>query len=263
MKFKLGCDPEIFLQDAAGALIASCDRIGGSKEFPRPLPIGDGFAVQEDNVAIEFNTPPAEDANEFSNNISKTIEYLSGLIGEQGLRFNHSSAQYFPDEQLWHPMASVFGCDPDFNAWLNGARNPAPKADDHRLRSAGGHVHVGIQVNKRAEVISIVQLMDLMLGVPSTLQDQGALRKKLYGKAGAFRFKPYGLEYRTLSNYWVFDDTYRQWVWRATERAIQAHEDKMLFLDDKDHILEAINNDNKDAARWLVDKYNLDVVHHA
>ena len=35
------------------------------------------------------------------------------------------------------------------------------------------------------------------------LMHNDPLRRKLYGRAGRFRVKPYGLEYRTLDNYWL------------------------------------------------------------
>ena len=47
MKIKLGCDPEAFLINMEGQLKSSIGKIGGSKDWPRPLfDLGDGFAVQ-------------------------------------------------------------------------------------------------------------------------------------------------------------------------------------------------------------------------
>ena len=82
------------------------------------------------------------------------------------------------------------------------------------------------------------------------------MRKKLYGKAGAYRPKPYGLEYRSLSNFWVFDDKLIRWVWRNTERALHAGD----VSHEMDRILEAVNNGNKDVAKALINDYNLEVV---
>ena len=55
----------------------------------------------------------------------------------------------------------------------------------------------------------------------SVIADQGHLRKQLYGKAGAFRPKPYGVEYRVLSNFWIFDKEKTNTVWNLTERAVE------------------------------------------
>ncbi len=45
--------------------------------------------------------------------------------------------------------------------------------------------------------------MDAYLGMPSILWGNNSVRRKLYGKAGAFRFKSYGCEYRTPDNAWL------------------------------------------------------------
>lgn len=257
---KIGCDPEIFLVDAAGAFVSSIGKIGGSKENPRPLAVlGDGFAVQEDNVAIEFNIPAAGDAAELKHNIKSVREYLLQQVGTMGLAFSQLSAVIFPDEQLMHPEALVFGCDPDFSAWDGGKVNPKPRAEDWRLRSCGGHVHVGERIGNKEALIDLIKWMDLYLGVPSVLLDKGELRKQLYGKAGAYRPKPYGGEYRTLSNFWIWDDKLIDWVWKATAAAVDCWkwQDDTIIAEEGPLILQAINENNKDAAMFLCDKHNL------
>lgn len=259
--FKLGADPEIFLQDASMAFISAIDKIGGSKENPRPLPIGEGFAVQEDNVAIEYNIPASDSRLAFTNNIGRVMSYLSDHISTMGLQFSNVSATLFPITQLNDPRALEFGCDPDFNAWRKGKRNPRPKSVDPTLRTCGGHVHVGHKFNSEEDVITFIKHMDLFLGIPAVLMDNGQLRKELYGKAGAFRFKPYGCEYRSLSNFWVFDGKLSDWVWDATAMAMDAWQRKAFDIDDdRTLILESINNNNKLMAERLIDKYSLKVV---
>lgn len=259
MKFKLGCDPELFLADATGKLRASCGKIGGSKHAPQPLPIGDGYCVQEDNVAIEFNIPPAANAKEFVSSIHKTLDFLTqGVKRMHNFHIVNMSAASFPKDELVDPAALEFGCDPDYNAWTL-ARNPRPKADDETLRSCGGHVHVGLE-GQVIDRIQLIRTMDLYLGVPSVLMDKGELRKKLYGKGGAFREKPYGVEYRTLSNFWVFDERLTQWVWNNTEKAINAVGARFATDNYKDSILDAIDNNNKEAAAYLVKELKLEAL---
>jgi hypothetical protein len=263
--FKLGADPEIFLQDAASAYVSAIDKIGGSKEQPKPLPIGEGFAVQEDNVAIEYNIPASDSRHAFTNNIGKAMSYLSDTVAAMGLRFSHESAVSYPASELADLRALTFGCDPDFNAWRKGKRNPRPKASDHALRTCGGHVHIGgatgSPFQSEEEVINFIKHMDLFLGIPSVLMDKGELRKELYGKAGAFRYKNYGCEYRSLSNFWIFDEKLTNWVWDSTAMAMTAWQGNAFDIDsDKDLIIESINNNNKLMAERLVDKYSLLVV---
>jgi hypothetical protein len=44
-----------------------------------------------------------------------------------------------------------------------------------------------------------------------------ALRRELYGKAGAFRPKPYGVEYRVLSNRWLNSEALIRWVYNQSQ----------------------------------------------
>lgn len=259
-KILLGCDPEMFLCNIQGELKSSIGLVGGSKVDPLPLPLGPGFAVQEDNVAVEFNIPPASDAKEFINSINQTIRFLGDVVRDNyGLRISPLSAASFPHDQLMDPAALEFGCDPDYNAYT-GRRNPRPKADDAALRSCGGHIHVGYD-KKAIDHKRIIRMMDLHLGVPSILMDEGDLRKKLYGKAGAYREKNYGVEYRTLSNFWIFQDRLIEWAWNNTERAVVAADAQFaLSEDDEACIVSCINSNDKTSAKQLVERFELEVV---
>lgn len=260
--FKLGADPELFMKDAAEVFYSAVDTVGGTKVFPRPLDIGDGFAVQEDNVAVEFNIPPAESRQQFITNIQRAMAVLSDEVSKFNCHFvNVSATTEFPDFMLQHPNAQEFGCDPDYNAWT-GRRNPRPKAGDNRLRTCGGHVHIGHKFDRHGwDLISFIKYMDLFLGVPAKIMDHGKQRMELYGKAGAYRFKPYGGEYRVLSNFWVFEDKYTGWVWDATDKAMKAWQEKQIDIDGEGPmILEAINNNNTRMAEALIQRHNLLVV---
>lgn len=262
MDFLLGADPEIFLVDAAGALVSSIGKIGGTKEEPKPLAIGDGYAVQEDNVAIEFNIPPAQSESEFVMCIQNATEFLRNeVLAAQGLAFSQLSAASFPPKELRSPAAKVFGCDPDFNAWT-GKRNPKPKAEDKTLRSCGGHLHVGFDgFQSEEDVRRFIKYCDLHLSIPAVLMDTGELRKKLYGKAGAFRYKPYGCEYRSLSNFWVFDPKLTAWAHKAVDRALADYQQDRYFIDENaNNIIGTINNNDKEMANQFVKYYDLECV---
>ena len=255
---KIGADPELFLMDAGRSFVSAIGLIGGSKDFPRPLPeLGKGFAVQEDNVALEYNIPAASSPKQLVKNINDIMEYLKKQVETMGLSFSKDSAAFFPQAQLQHPLALEFGCDPDFNAWT-GDVNPKPKAPDPTLRSCGGHVHIGEEMD---DVAAVMRRCDLFLAVPSVLMDKGQLRKQLYGKAGAFRPKSYGGEYRVLSNFWVFDSALIEWVFNNTRLALDAKHLKVE--EEQEAIIDAINNNNAEAASFLINKYSIPVVMNA
>ena len=62
MYVTLGTDTELFAVDKEGNPKSLCGLIGGTKKKPNPFSklLSKQFAYQEDNVAIEFNIPPAD-----------------------------------------------------------------------------------------------------------------------------------------------------------------------------------------------------------
>ncbi len=112
-------------------------------------------------------------------------------------------------------------------------------------------MHVGCQtaINKPLEVI---KAMDIFLGVPSIFLDGDKERRKLYGGAGAHRVKPYGVEYRTLSNFWLWEDWTKLWVFQQTERAINfVKSGKEIPRHHGTIIRKAINNGDEKAAAFI------------
>src|SRR5689334_8300188 len=103
-----GCDPEIFLKDASGNIKSAIGLFGGTKEKPEPLKtLGDGYAVQEDNVLKEFNIPPAPNPTIFVNSVQKTVDLLSKRAAKHGLSFANGSAYSLHPDELTHPRAKV------------------------------------------------------------------------------------------------------------------------------------------------------------
>ena len=102
LQFSIGCDPEVFVGDTIPRSVIG--KVGGSKENPMPLPIGEGFCVQEDNVAMEFNIPPSKNKEEFVSNIVKATDFLENVVAAQhGWKFDKRSAISFAMEELDDP----------------------------------------------------------------------------------------------------------------------------------------------------------------
>jgi hypothetical protein len=252
-KFLIGADPEFFIKNKYGSYKSAVGLIGGSKE--KPLAIDkDGHAILEDNVAVEFNIKPAEDVSAFRSSIHKVLDYLREKL--PGYEFSKESAVSFPFEELCTPEAQMFGCEPDYDAWSETI-NQKPQADDPNLRSAGGHIHVGSDIAK-SDPVAVIRAMDLFLGVPSVVMDEGSLRRNLYGKPGSFRFKPYGCEYRTLSNFWIFDDSLIAWAYSGTQRALDFVSSGQKINEELGSaIQDCINNNNIGLANNLIKHYKL------
>lgn len=256
--FSIGCDPEMFVRDIDTKELFPCIGIlGGTKEAP--IPVNNG-AVQEDNVMAEFNVTPATSADEFVSNIMSVRKQIRVLLKAFNLEEHIIGSAHFPMNKLTHPQALVFGCEPDYNAWT-GHQNPRPGGAPATLRTAGGHIHVGNELVVDAPE-AFVQLLDLLIGVPSVIFDQDSERRQLYGKAGAFRFKPYGAEYRTVSNFWIKEVESIKWVYKQvstavtiTENVLAGYKPSTWGINDVNLQLaqRAINENNKNLAAYLID----------
>lgn len=256
VKFRLGCDPEVFTVDAqTGKFLSIIGCIGAGKENPLQVPdLPNGFTLQEDNVAMEFGIPPAASADEFVAHIQTVLK--AGLSKIPGRAFSNLSCTIFPEDQMQDPLAYIFGCEPDFNAWT-GEENPKPKPPHPLMRSAGGHVHIETKQDPK----NVGRSFDLFCVVPSLFMDRGGdKRRPIYGRAGAIRFKPYGVECRALSNFWIFDEKLIRWVWKNTERSLAfAQVYPEAFEIHGNSIQKAINNNDLHIAEKLVKEFDLDV----
>ncbi len=227
-----GADPELFLRDSkTQEPVTSIGLIGGTKTNPRS--IGDGYAVQEDNVAVEFNIPPAKSSKEFKNSLLHVLNYLNETLNPQGLSLDISPTMDFSHEQLEHPQAQELGCEPDYNAWTRDV-NPRPTAPP-TLRSSGGHLHIGYDTPNVETSLELIKAHDLFCGVASIMYDGDVRRREVYGKAGAHRIKSYGVEYRTLSNFWIKTPELMEWLYAQSEKAV-------AFVNDGNVIDEATGN---------------------
>ncbi len=251
-----GCDPEVFLCSHDGTPVSSIGRIGGTKMEPLPID-GDGNAVQEDNVAVEFNTPPCHTVEDYIKHIRTNLSYITDRATEQGLLVNITPSLVFPDDELRHPDAKVFGCEPDYNAYKDGEPNPRPRADDANLRSAGGHIHVQID-DPDMDIHDVVKAMDVFVSLPLMRHDKDTRRRSLYGKPGAYRKKPYGVEYRTPSNVWITSDELIRMVWSDTDRAVDYVKNGGRVSPEQGvRIQRAINTSNMELAEELMAEFGV------
>lgn len=253
MRVTIGADPELFLVDMDGRHISAIGQIGGSKDKPRL--IGQDCSVQEDGVAVEFGFSPAETADQFVNRCNYALEYLTNHALERGLFLNVKASVTFHPDELRHPSAQVSGCDPDYNVWT-GAENPRPPLKKSGLRAAGGHVHIGVD-DENLDRTLLVKWCDICLGLHSVLEDEDTERKKLYGRAGAFRPKPYGVEYRSLSNYWIRSPELMRKVFTRAKLAVERTQYNWGVDDDSEAIQNAINNNDKKEADRLIGQFGV------
>ncbi len=246
----IGADPELFVEDKNGNIISAEGMIGGTKENPKKIS-KKGHAIQEDNIMVEFNIPPSYSEDEFVSNLNQVEEYLNTMLRlKNNCKLNYNASAELDEKYLNTEQAKMFGCEPDFNVYLKDI-NPCPNPNTN-LRTCGGHIHIGYK-NPDFEVSeNIVHAMDILLGLPSVELDKDNRRKEMYGLAGCFRPKDYGVEYRSLSNFWLKTNKLKRWVYKKTMEALDLVESGLIpelinkFGTD---IKEAIDTNNLELAK--------------
>lgn len=96
----------------------------------------------------------------------------------------------------------------------------------------------------------------MYLGIPSVVMDPDTKRRTLYGKAGDFRLKAYGVEYRTLSSYFISSQETLEFVWNGIMKAINAYNYNLPLIS-AETVQNTINNSDVETAKHLIEKYNL------
>lgn len=234
--FKIGADPELFVLDQNGEAVSAAGLIPGTKA--EPYKVKDG-AIQVDGMAAEFNIDPVDNFEDFNDKIKSVMKQLTGFLPD-GYTLSAVPCVVF-DQDVWDAApeeAKELGCSPDFNAWTGGV-NPPPKCSEApTLRTASGHLHIGWtedadmgDVQHILNCQDLVKQLDWYLGAWSLKMDPDPTRRLLYGKAGACRYKSYGVEYRVLSNFWLTSRDRRLQVWNRLNQAI--YDMRNIFMPDK------------------------------
>lgn len=259
-KILIGCDPEVFVSQN-GMFKSAYNLIRGDKKNPQKVKNG---AVQVDGMALEFNIDPAATEEEFCINVNEVFRQLELMVPDYQIVVSpvaHFDPQYMKEQPK---EALELGCDPDFNAWF-GIVNNKPNGD-RPMRTASGHVHIGWtegeDINDGGHIArceATVRQLDFYLGLPSLFYDNDVLRREMYGKAGCYRPKPYGVEYRTLSNAWLKGEHLMRWVYRATQNGVQNLLNGNRLYEKYGDIQEIINNSDLKMAQKIIEKENLEV----
>lgn len=254
--FTIGCDPELFLKKN-GKPITAIGLVPGDKKHPVKV---EGGAIQRDGLAAEFNTDPVPFNNfdYFNGSIVSVIRQLRDVVKKNGgddVTLDISSWRDF-DPEIYDKLSEedkMLGCDPDFNAYT-GEMNPPPDANTNR-RGAAGHLHFGygqdIPVDHPEHFdncCKLAKIFDRTVGMTSIIINPDVTRREHYGKAGAFRPKPYGIEYRVPDNSWIGSKEKRAFIFETMRHALgylgTGKEDAIIESFSDEHIQNIINPNN-------------------
>jgi hypothetical protein len=205
----LGTDAELFIQKG--------DKIVGSEVCipPEGLLVQDGIraaqhSIVRDGVQAELHPAPFSCRASHANSLAMLFAHLHEHLSKvPDFKICFTPVVKLSQEELdgLSPEARVLGCQPSLNIYDERASINVPP--NYPYRSAGGHVHVGYKGQLSCTLPDpkeIIQVMDILVGNTCVLIDRdpnAALRREVYGRAGEYRLPLYGVEYRTLSNFWL------------------------------------------------------------
>ena len=231
----LGCDPEFFFSN--GGEIVGSEKIlpeAGLKYDPNKdgcgydgahtTPPGSESKFIVDGVQAELNPRPNTCRANLGNEIGACFRKLWKDLKDKGKDFNVDFRPLVDitkaELDSLSEKSKVFGCAPSTNIYQK-AEEAKIKVNPKKYlkRSAGGHIHMGWHAgywgggadtpkmkNTMANAEVLVPILDLIVANTCVLVDRdpgNVERRKNYGRVGEYRPKDYGIEYRTLSNFWL------------------------------------------------------------
>lgn len=235
MKILVGADPEFFISKNGEIVWPTPELFPGTKKEPHKVP---GGAVQIDGAAIEINIEPSETADQFNENIESVMNEVFKILPADYKAERVTSHKFKYDMYNALPKEyKIIGCDPDYNVYTGKENRPYSENTLGTLRFVGGHIHIGWTENQNIKDYShldackdVVKQMDCFikpLQIFISLTDQ---REEYYGISGNYRPKSYGVEYRTPSNWWIWNKKDRKLIFNQVQKGMKllVEEDKLV-----------------------------------
>lgn len=253
---KVGTDPELFLK--RGKVIIGSERVipeGG-------LTLNYGKIVR-DGIQLELH-PLHGSVETVMTGIRESMTKLNAHLGaDTKVCFDPLVDVSIAEIESLSEESRRLGCQPSENYWGLKPLKVDPMV--YRKRSAGGHIHLGLTDFMKEYRVRIVPILDILLGIPCVLLDRNPAqieRRKLYGRVGEYRTPEHGLEYRTLSNFWLHTPALTEFVLGMAKMcvdltfstALGQHgnlEQKLLGDVDRRSLVRAIQTNSFDMA-WKI-----------
>lgn len=211
---KIGSDPEIFLGTPSNMPGLPAELLPAFDVLPSiKAPLITKTSVESFQNSIYWDGYQAEFNVYAGTCLSWGVDSVQNALTSMltHVKNKHPNAKYLAKTTMDIPLERLmndaeehvaFGCNPSFNVYgMEGIKNNGREV---AFRSAGGHIHFGVL---GMDIKNTVKALDMILGVASVAllgKYDDPRRRTMYGLAGEYRTPKHGLEYRTLSNAWMF-----------------------------------------------------------
>ncbi len=215
------------------------------------------LTIHNDNIMCEIGvTPVPFSTNLFDREVIMDDRLMSAreYVKSMGMDALHvevlkDSTVLVDDVLATSKHFSEFGCMPDYCAYNYDKDEDACSLSGIMQRFAGGHIHLGsgnIPELSFEEKLRLIRCLDYKI-YPVFYTYDLSPRMENYGAPGRFRLKSYGVEYRTPSNWWTFDEKRIKLIFSLIDDAIDA------FNEGKDYS----EQDTAESAHYLSEKVKI------
>jgi hypothetical protein len=196
----IGMDAEFFLKQADGQYIAAARVIPGLKTEPHKLKHG---VCHPDGLSLEVGAPPAKDPVGMVKNLYKVLQEVQQLyLTPTGCTLAYTEEVHASTVVGAQPEDLVFGCGTEFNANTPHEPHRTTTDSNQQQRYSGFHIHLGFTKNQASNNFTYLDMRRLVLCLDKVFEaaklQTTERRARQYGGYGAFRVKPYGIEYRMM-----------------------------------------------------------------
>ncbi|MEE8598603.1 MAG: hypothetical protein V3S69_03700, partial [Dehalococcoidales bacterium] len=158
--FTYGADIELFIQGSGGDIVLA--------EVAYPLlthRLGSHtLGINIDNACLEYHVPVCNGLVEFTHALRSSIHTISEAVKQRGYTAVMLPAYIFSEQELeMSKYGYDFGCKPDYNAYNPGHSRRLKACDYGNLRTAGGHLHIGLPKDRELSLPSVVKILDALL----------------------------------------------------------------------------------------------------
>lgn len=263
-----GVDPEMFLETSRGQLIEAFKVLPdkshalsfqGDSMTWAAKGYWDGFQME---LAVQPHYCHARLVDYIRAGLEGTLAHVRKTV--PGARYALKTVVEVPKQTLLTENMDYIqlGCKPSENVYgICGLQVDEPR--DLKWRFAGGHYHFdpknwkGLltpEVRRR-----MIQAADVVVGIPSVAMFQNwdnPIRRMYYGLAGEHRLPKYGVEYRVLSNAWMFHPAVAHFTIELIRAGLKLGFRDLLgcFEFDQENVIRTIIAGDVDAAKKHVKK---------
>lgn len=196
----IGMDAEFFLQNRDGQYIAAARVIPGLKHEPHVLENG---VCHPDGLSLEVGSPPAKTPEGMITSLFTVLdEVKTKYLDPQEVTIANAFEVRVDQVTGVQPEDLEFGCGVEFDAHNPSEMVKRVSGTNSDRRYSGFHIHLGFTKDQESNIFTYKDMSRLVLRLDALFRRYGLAtsdrRATQYGGYGAFRVKPYGIEYRMM-----------------------------------------------------------------